>query len=123
MKSTNSRTRPAPRTLIRIGSVRVIRNPLLQGLGNMLRKQPIRMLFLLPFTARHRLDMYFVRTPLDIIVLSEQWQVIEVFTLRPWESRRCDQESRKILELPAGEAQSLGITPGSTLEINATKDI
>jgi len=59
---------------------------------------------------------HFMRFPIDVIFLSEQWQVVEVICdMEPWRFSPLVKEAVMVLEVPAGAAGTTG--PGDVLEL------
>jgi uncharacterized protein len=92
--------------------------------GLMFRKDPIKNegLWIVPCNAVH---MFFMKFPLDIVLLNEQNEVVELHhCLQPWKMTKPVKKAHSTLELPAGSAEKLGIRIGSILQIkykNITK--
>jgi uncharacterized protein len=66
----------------------------------------------------------FMRFPIDIVFLDRALRVLAVSpAVRPWRLR-LQRGARAVLELPAGEAERVGIAPGDqlTVEGSATSD-
>jgi uncharacterized protein len=84
--------------------------------GLMFRKDPIRNkgLWIVPCNAVH---MFFMKFPLDIVLLSEQNEVLEIHhSLKPWKMTKPVKKAHSTLELPAGSAKELGINIGSIIQ-------
>lgn len=80
--------------------------------GLMFRKDPIKNegLWIVPCNAVH---MFFMKFPLDIVLLNEQNEVVGVFhSLKPWKMTKPIKKAHSTLELPAGSAEKLGISIG-----------
>jgi uncharacterized membrane protein (UPF0127 family) len=57
----------------------------------------------------------FMRFPIDAVFLDREDRVLKVAAeLSPWRMAAC-KGARAVLELPAGEAQTRGLTPGVSL--------
>lgn len=84
--------------------------------GLMFRKDSIKNegLWIVPCNAVH---MFFMRFPLDIVLLNEQNEVVEVHhSLKPWKMTKPIKEVYSTLELPAGTAVKLGICIGNLIQ-------
>lgn len=57
-----------------------------------------------------------MRYPIDVVHLSRRGQVLAVVRMRPGSIGLPRLRGRAVLELPAGQADRLGIRPGATLE-------
>ncbi|MFS0775388.1 DUF192 domain-containing protein [Neobacillus sp. 3P2-tot-E-2] len=85
--------------------------------GLMFRKDPIKDegLWIVPCNAVH---MFFMKFPLDIVLLNEQNEVVELHhCLQPWKMTKPVKKAHSTLELPAGSAEKLGIRIGSILQM------
>ncbi|OLS36892.1 DUF192 domain-containing protein [Bacillus sp. MRMR6] len=86
--------------------------------GFMFRKVPIRNegLWIVPCNAVH---MFFMKFPLDIVLLNEQNEVVGVHhSLKPWRMTKPIKEAHSTLELPAGSVSTLGIRMGNKIKCN-----
>jgi uncharacterized protein len=86
--------------------------------GLMFRKDSIRDegLWIVPCNAVH---MFFMKFPLDIVLLNEQDEVVGVHhSLKPWRMTKPMKEAHSTLELPAGSAATLGIRIGNKIKCN-----
>src|SRR3954451_3819300 len=84
--------------------------------GLMFRKEPIKDegLWIVPCNAVH---MFFMKFPLDIVLLNEQNEVVEVHhSLKPWKMTKPIKDAYSTLELPEGSAEKLGIKIGSFIK-------
>ncbi|NWQ39369.1 DUF192 domain-containing protein [Bacillus sp. EB106-08-02-XG196] len=84
--------------------------------GLMFRQDPIQDegLWIVPCNAVH---MFFMKFPLDIVLLSEQNEVIGLHhCLQPWKITKPVKNAYSTLELPAGSAEKLGIRIGSIIQ-------
>jgi uncharacterized protein len=84
--------------------------------GLMFRKDPIKNegLWIVPCNAVH---MFFMKFPLDIVLLSERNEVIGLHhCLQPWKMTKPVKNAYSTLELPAGSAEKLGIRIGSVIQ-------
>ncbi|MEW9051415.1 MAG: DUF192 domain-containing protein [Neobacillus sp.] len=84
--------------------------------GLMFRKHPIRNegLWIVPCNAVH---MFFMKFPLDIVLLNERNEVLEIHhSLKPWKMTKPVKKAHSTLELPAGSAKELGINIGSFIQ-------
>jgi uncharacterized protein len=89
--------------------------------GLMFRKQPIQNegLWIVPCKAVH---MFFMKFPLDIILLNDQNEVVKVYiSLKPWKMTKPMKEAYSTLELPAGSVDKLGIGIGYKIECSVLK--
>jgi uncharacterized protein len=60
---------------------------------------------------------FFMRFPIDAVFLDRELRVIKVVhDLRPWRAAAA-RRARAVLELGAGEAARLGLTPGALLSV------
>jgi uncharacterized protein len=60
---------------------------------------------------------FFMRFPIDVVFLDREQRVVRVVpNLRPWRTAGV-RKARAVLELAAGEAARVGMTPGSTLRL------
>jgi uncharacterized protein len=58
------------------------------------------------------IHMFFMRFPIDAVFLDREGTVIGVDTrLKPWRTAR-RKGAKSVLELPAGEAERVGLAPG-----------
>src|SRR4051794_10173353 len=84
--------------------------------GLMFRKEPIKDegLWIVPCNAVH---MFFMKFPLDIVLLNKQNEVVKVYqSLRPWKMTKPEKAAYSTLELPAGAIKQLDINVGSTID-------
>lgn len=84
--------------------------------GLMFRKEPIlnEGLLIVPCNAVH---MFFMKFPIDVVLLNEQNQVVEIFhSLKPWRMTKPVKSAHSTLELPAGSIKQLEIKHGSILQ-------
>jgi uncharacterized membrane protein (UPF0127 family) len=59
---------------------------------------------------------FFMRFPIDVVFLAKNGEVMKVApNVGPWRMRSC-RRAFAVLELPAGEAESRGITVGDHIE-------
>jgi uncharacterized membrane protein (UPF0127 family) len=65
-------------------------------------------LLLVPARSVHTCGMRFC---IDAVFLDADLRVVKVATLRPWRYAAA-RRARAVLELPAGEAERLGLRPG-----------
>jgi uncharacterized protein len=89
--------------------------------GLMFRKDPIKDegLLIVPCNAVH---MFFMKFPLDIVLLNEQNEVVGVHhSLKPWKMTKPVNKAHSTLELPAGSAEKLGIGIGSLIQCSFIK--
>ncbi|PAE44380.1 DUF192 domain-containing protein [Bacillus sp. 7884-1] len=89
--------------------------------GLMFRKDPIKDegLLIVPCNAVH---MFFMKFPLDIVLLNEQNKVVGVHhRLKPWKMTKPVKKAYSTLELPAGSAEKLGIGIGSIIQCSLIK--
>ncbi|MEH6992584.1 DUF192 domain-containing protein [Neobacillus drentensis] len=85
--------------------------------GLMFRKDPINDegLWIVPCNAVH---MFFMKFPLDIVLLNEQNEVVELHhCLQPWKITKPEKNAYSTLELPAGSAEKLGICIGNIIQL------
>jgi uncharacterized protein len=85
--------------------------------GLMFRKDPIKNegLWIVPCNAVH---MFFMKFPLDIVLLSERNEVIGFHhCLQPWKMIKPVKNAYSTLELPAGSVEKLGIRIGSIIQV------
>ena len=60
---------------------------------------------------------FFMRFPIDVVFLDREQRVVRVVpNLRPWRTAGV-RKARAVLELAAGEAARVGMTPGSALRL------
>ncbi len=59
----------------------------------------------------------FMAYPIDAIFLDAQNRIISCDPLPPWRFSALRLKARKVLEVPHGLSQELGLVPGETLEI------
>ncbi|RMF76535.1 MAG: DUF192 domain-containing protein [Acidobacteria bacterium] len=99
----------------------VVRSPAMRARGMMFRDEVPRgtgMLFVLERADRHPFWMYQCRVALDIVWLDEHGTVVDVSPhTPPCPSLPCpnyapQQPARLVIEVGAGEAARLGMTPG-----------
>ncbi|MFC4799984.1 DUF192 domain-containing protein [Neobacillus sp. GCM10023253] len=84
--------------------------------GLMFRKNPISNegLWIIPCNAVH---MFFMKFPIDVVLLNEQNEVVEVHhMLEPWRITKPVKEAYSTLELPSGSAKTLGISIGCKIK-------
>ncbi|WP_342432926.1 DUF192 domain-containing protein [Neobacillus sp. FSL H8-0543] len=84
--------------------------------GLMFRRDPIKDegLWIVPCNAVH---MFFMKFPLDIVLLNEQNEVIEIHhSLKPWRMTKPVKAAYSTLELPAGSVEKLGINIGNIIQ-------
>lgn len=98
-----------------------------QALGLMFRESMADdrgMLFLFPGEARRSFWMKNTRIPLDIFYFDANLQLVSVAeNAQPCRSQRCPPypsagPARYVLELNAGKAAELGVSPGDLLELH-----
>src|SRR5919106_4388705 len=92
-----------------------------RGLMGRLVMEPGEGLLLRPSGSVHTC---FMRFAIDIVFLDRELRVLAVSpAVRPWRLR-LQRGARAVLELPAGEAERVGITPGDQLTVEgpATSD-
>lgn len=65
----------------------------------------------------NQVHTFFMNYPIDIAFLDKNDQVLAIQTLRPWRISKLKFTARKVLELPSGTVQKLGIRPGDFLEV------
>ncbi|WP_066363271.1 DUF192 domain-containing protein [Neobacillus drentensis] len=85
--------------------------------GLMFRKDPIKDegLWIVPCNAIH---MFFMKFPLDIVLLNKQNEVIKVYhSLKPWRMTKPVKAAYSTLELPAGTINQLGIYVGCIINM------
>jgi uncharacterized protein len=76
-------------------------------------------LWLTPSTGIHT---FFMRLPIDALVLDASLAVIEVYAvLVPWRVSRMHRGALGVLELPAGIAEASGTRPGDRLGFTAVE--
>jgi uncharacterized protein len=89
--------------------------------GLMFRKEAIENegLWIVPCNAVH---MFFMKFPIDIILLNEQKEVVKVYhSLKPWKMTKPVKGAYSTLELPAGAIEKLGISIGTKIECSISK--
>jgi len=60
----------------------------------------------------------FMRFSIDVVFLDRELEVLAVSAaVRPWRVRAC-RGARAVLELPAGEADRVGVEPGDRLTVD-----
>jgi uncharacterized membrane protein (UPF0127 family) len=63
---------------------------------------------------------FFMRFPIDVVFLDREQRVVRVVpNLRPWRTAGV-RKARAVLELAAGEAARVGMTPGSALRLEVS---
>jgi uncharacterized protein len=63
---------------------------------------------------------FFMRFPIDVVFLDREQCVVRVVpNLRPWRTAGV-RKARAVLELAAGEAARVGMTPGSALRLEVS---
>ncbi|MCM3765804.1 DUF192 domain-containing protein [Neobacillus niacini] len=86
--------------------------------GLMFRKEPIKSegLWIVPCNAVH---MFFMRFPIDIVLLNKQNVVVRVYQhLKPWRMTKPLKYAYSTLELPAGSTEKLGIKNGCIIHFS-----
>lgn len=84
--------------------------------GLMFRKDPIinEGLLIVPCNAVH---MFFMRFPIDIVLLNEQNEVVKIFcSLKPWRFTKPVKAACSTLELPEGSINKFGINIGNIIQ-------
>ena len=60
---------------------------------------------------------FFMRFPIDVVFLDREQRVLRVVSnVRPWRTAAV-RKARAVLELAAGEAARVGMTPGTVLRL------
>lgn len=83
--------------------------------GLMYRKEPLEDegLWIMPCNAVH---MFFMKFPIDIVLLNEQNEVVEMHhSLKPWRMTKPQKAAYSTLELPAGAIDMLDIQIGNRI--------
>lgn len=82
------------------------------------------MLFLFPVEARRSFWMRNTRIPLDILYFNTRLELVSVAAdAQPCRTRSCPtypsgKPARYVLELNAGKAEALGVSPGDRMELH-----
>ncbi|QCJ44029.1 DUF192 domain-containing protein [Bacillus sp. S3] len=85
--------------------------------GLMFLKNPIMNegLLIVPCNSVH---MFFMKFPIDVVLLNERNEVIKVYpNLKPWRMTKPLKAAHSILELPAGSINNLGIIVGNIIHV------
>ena len=61
---------------------------------------------------------FFMKYPIDVIFLDHKNNILKSTTMKPWRISPWILRAEKVLETPAGTAQSLGLKTGSQVEVN-----
>jgi uncharacterized protein len=65
---------------------------------------------------------FFMRFPIDVVFLDGERRVLRVVSdVRPWRTAAA-KKARAVLELAAGEAARVGMTPGSVLRLEVSDE-
>jgi uncharacterized membrane protein (UPF0127 family) len=87
--------------------------PRMKGLLGKRELDPGEGLLIQPAPSIHT---FFMRFPIDVVFLAKNGEVMKVApNVGPWRMRSC-RRAFAVLELPAGEAESRGITVGDHIE-------
>jgi uncharacterized protein len=89
--------------------------------GLMFRKEAIQNegLWIVPCNVVH---MFFMKFPIDIVLLNEQTEVVKVYeSLKPWKMTKPVKAAYSTLELPAGSIEKLGISIGNKIQCSVSK--
>ena len=70
------------------------------------------------FVGFDSVQTFFMRFAIDVVFMDKAGQVIKIYPrLRPWRITWLHLSARSFLELPAGEAERVGIVVGETLKL------
>ena len=103
------------------GKLRVCKSVWDLGRGLMFRKNPLHFIywFQLNWQARHRITMWFVFCPIDIVILDAKRKIVELKEgLQPWSHYRPQHSYQEFVELPSGSCKRFSLQVGQTLALD-----
>lgn len=60
---------------------------------------------------------FFMRFPIDVVFLDKENTILDIRSLSPWKLSPMVWKAHKVLELPLGKCESLGLKKGQKLEL------
>ena len=88
-----------------------------RALGLMFRKNPAPLLMIMERETKPGIWMPFMRFPIDLILLDDEYNVLDIKTLRPWKDFIRFSGVRWALELRKGLLREGSVKVGDVLEI------
>ena len=103
------------------GELRVLKSLWETGRGLMFRKNPLHFFFWfkLGWHARHRITMWFVFFPIDVVIIDDTGKIIEIKEgLQPWSYYRPKHAFREFVEFPSGFCKRCALKVGKQLVLD-----